>query len=42
VVREAALPVPGGEHLPWAVGVARRDSGLIPILDLDALGDRIG
>lgn len=41
VVREAALPVPRGEHLPWAAAVARRDSGLIPILDLDALGDRI-
>jgi chemotaxis signal transduction protein len=42
VVREAALPVPRGESLPWASGVARRRGGLIPILDLDALGDRIG
>lgn len=42
VVREAALPVPRGERLPWATAVARRESGLIPILDLDALGDRIG
>ena len=42
VVREPALPVPPGESLPWASGVARRRGTLIPILDLDALGDRIG
>ncbi len=42
VVREAALPVPSGERLPWATAVARRESGLIPIIDLDALGDSIG
>ncbi|HKW40844.1 MAG TPA: chemotaxis protein CheW [Gemmatimonadales bacterium] len=42
VVREPALPVPPGEALPWASGVARRRGTLIPILDLDALGDRIG
>jgi chemotaxis signal transduction protein len=42
VVREAALPVPRGESLPWASGVARRRGTLVPILDLDALGDRIG
>jgi len=41
VVREAALPVPRGESLPWAAGVARRRGTLVPILDLDALGDRI-
>jgi chemotaxis signal transduction protein len=41
VVREAALPVPRGESLPWAAGVARRRGALVPILDLDALGDRI-
>jgi hypothetical protein len=27
--------------LPWAVGVAEQAGGLVPILDLDALGDRI-
>src|SRR5205823_13713049 len=42
VVREAALPVPRGESLPWASGVARRRGALVPILDLDALGDHIG
>jgi chemotaxis signal transduction protein len=41
VVREAALPLPEGESLPWATGVAQRQDGLVPILDLDALGDRI-
>jgi chemotaxis signal transduction protein len=41
VVREQPLPVPRGQTLPWAAGVAERESGLVPILDLDALGDRI-
>jgi len=42
VVRETALPLPDGQPLPWAMGVAPRQDGLVPILDLDALGDRIG
>ncbi len=43
VVREQPLPVPRGHTLPWAAGVAEREGGdLVPILDLDALGDRIG
>jgi len=42
VVREPVLPVPQGESLPWASGVARRRGALVPILDLDALGDHIG
>lgn len=42
VVREQPLPVPRGQTLPWAAGVAEQeDGGLVPILDLDALGDRI-
>ena len=41
VVREAALPLPRGESLPWASGVARRRGALVPILDLEALGKRI-
>lgn len=44
VVREQPLPVPHGQTLPWASGVAPqgRSGELVPILDLDALGDRIG
>lgn len=44
VVREQPLPVPPGQTLPWASAVAaqRESGGLVPILDLDALGDRIG
>jgi chemotaxis signal transduction protein len=42
VVREGALPIPPGESLPWASGVARRAGRLVPILDLAALEDRIG
>lgn len=42
VVREPALPVPRGQSLPWAVGVAEQNGTLVPILDLEALGDRIG
>ena len=41
VVREAPLPVPPGESLPWASGMGRREGGLVPILDLEALGERI-
>jgi chemotaxis signal transduction protein len=41
VVREEPLPVPRGQSLPWASGVAEQQGGLVPILDLDALGDRI-
>src|SRR3989441_3952114 len=42
VGREAALPGPPGGAPPWASGVARRRGALVPILDLDALGDQIG
>jgi purine-binding chemotaxis protein CheW len=42
VVREPVLPVPRGQSLPWATGVAEQDGTLVPILDLEALGDRIG
>src|SRR5437588_350021 len=37
VVRETALPVPRGESLPWAAGVARRKGTLVPILVVDAV-----
>ena len=42
VVRQDPLPVPRGHYLPWATGVGEQDGTLVPILDLDALGDRIG
>ena len=42
VVREQPLPVPRGQTLPWAAGVAEQEGGiLVPILDLDALSDRL-
>jgi len=41
LVRETAMPVPPGEALPWAVGVARYDEGLVPLLDLPALSSRL-
>jgi chemotaxis signal transduction protein len=42
VVRENPLPVPRGQDLPWAAGVARpREGALVPILDLEALEDRM-
>lgn len=41
VVRIAPLPLPDGTSLPWAAGVSPREDGLVPILDLEALGDRI-
>jgi purine-binding chemotaxis protein CheW len=41
VLNEPGLPVPSGTALAWAVAVARTDDGLIPLLDLTALGGRI-
>jgi chemotaxis signal transduction protein len=41
VVREAVLPAPPGESLPWASGVARREGRLVPILDWGVLEERI-
>jgi len=41
LVQEPALPVPPGEVLPWAVGVARYGEDLVPLLDLPALGSRL-
>jgi hypothetical protein len=41
LVRQPALPVPPGETLPWAIGVARHESGLVPLIDLSALGSRL-
>lgn len=41
VLAEEVVPVPAGESLPWALGVARREGVLVPILDLKALGVRL-
>lgn len=41
VIREAVLPAPPGESLPWASGVARRQGSLVPILDWSVLVERI-
>lgn len=42
VVREDPLPVPPGQDLPFAQGVAPQGDVLVPVLDLDALEERIG
>jgi chemotaxis signal transduction protein len=41
VLAEVVVPVPAGESLPWALGVAQREGVLVPILDLKALGVRL-
>jgi chemotaxis signal transduction protein len=41
LMREPALPVPPGEAMPWAVGVARHSDGIVPLLDLAALSSRL-
>ena len=40
VLYDRGLPIQAGSALPWAAGVARTDHGLIPLLDLVALGAR--
>jgi chemotaxis signal transduction protein len=41
VLREPGLPVPSEVSLPFAIAVARRPDGLVPLLDLTAVGTRI-
>jgi chemotaxis signal transduction protein len=41
VLREPGLPVPPDVSLPFAVAVARRPDGVVPLLDLTAVGTRI-
>ena len=41
VVREPAMPVPADAAMPWARAVVRRPEGLVPLLDLTALGARL-
>jgi chemotaxis signal transduction protein len=40
VLYDPGLPVPAGAALPWAAAVARTGGGLVPLLDLAALGAR--
>jgi chemotaxis signal transduction protein len=41
IIRGEALPLPRGESLPWASGVVRMSDGLIPLVDLAAVGERL-
>lgn len=41
LVRDRGLAVQHGTTLPWAVGVARHGDGLVPLLDVEALGSRL-
>ena len=41
VLYQAGLPVPAGAALPWAAAVVQTEGGLVPLLDLAALGARI-
>jgi len=41
VLREPGFPVPAEISLPFAVAVARRPEGIVPLLDLTAVANRI-
>jgi purine-binding chemotaxis protein CheW len=41
LVRESVLPMPLGETLPWAVGVARVEEDLVPLLNVAAISSRL-
>lgn len=41
IVHGELLPLPPGESLPWAFGVVRRAEGLVPLIDLAAVGQRL-
>jgi two-component system chemotaxis response regulator CheV len=41
VVRDSGRPVPPGSNMPWATGIASHEDQLIPILDMETLGERI-
>ena len=40
-VREEPGPVPPAWEMSWAVGVARHDGRLVPVVDLDVLVERL-
>jgi hypothetical protein len=41
VIHESLLSPPEGEQFPWAVGLAARPAGPVPILDLAAVVARL-
>jgi chemotaxis signal transduction protein len=41
VLKDSGLPISNEAAMPWAVAVARTEDGLLPLLDLAALGARI-
>ena len=41
LARDPVLPVPPGDSLPYAIGVARYKEWLVPILDLPAISSRM-
>jgi chemotaxis signal transduction protein len=41
VVRDSARPVPPDSSMPWAAGIASHEDQLIPILDVETLGERL-
>jgi chemotaxis signal transduction protein len=41
VLYDPGLPVTAAAGIPWAAAVARTEGGLVPLLDLAALGTRI-
>jgi len=41
VVRDQAMPVPTGPRLPWATGLAQWRGEMVPIVNLDVVGQRL-
>ncbi len=41
VLRVPGLLTPAGQTLPWASAVARTSDGLLPVIDIPALGGRL-
>ena len=41
VANDEPVDVPDAWQLPWVCGVIRNDGALVPVLDLDVLGERL-
>ncbi len=41
VATDESAEVPDAWQLPWVFGVVRRDDTLVPVIDLDVLGERL-